>query len=484
MKKILEMRNRLSAHLKRINELRALETPTDEDKTSLRTELEAAQKLKTDIEAAEAEERAAAELNAFNADPVAGRDMSGNPVNPFGNGGSSESERAGTDASERGSEAQNAPPQRDTVPAQAAGRDDQVMRALTADILTRGGTAGQVRHLATPEYQRGFLEYFRRSATPGAPLPEAAQRAINSGLVADGGVLVPPQLLDRIIMRRKARRLIANAVDRDFCSSDSVKVSKFLGGTDAQNSGLTMQFPGTGGAATEDASLQNWAQISIDINRGAIVVVADRSTIEDAAIDLEGFIADTIGDMYDAAVENLIINGSGNGRPFGIVTRTSVAINGTDTVGTVNIGDPVDASLLVKLLGQIGQQYAENASFVMRRSLYFTQVASLTNANGSFQFGTSQTIVGGTEPRIETQVLGYPNLMTDFMDDAGAGNEIMIFGDLKEGYIWRDRIGLSIEPLIDPALQKADRVGWYVRCRFGGDVGAHWALKVAKNTDA
>lgn len=353
-------------------------------------------------------------------------------------------------------------------------------RSITSDLTARGLQDSQIRHLASPEYRNEFMTWIRSCA--GNPYGETT-RALNEVTIDGGGAVVPPDFLAEIIQRRRAKGGITTMVRRFQTSRDEVRIPKMNMGSSTQINDLTEQWPGAEGTVTEDTTLEQFGSVTIKMHRGGLLIIADRAWLEDSAMDMEQWIVEQIADVYESRMRNVIINGSGNGRPFGLVTRTGTTTAADNLITAVNIGDPVDPTGLMNIIGNLDEQYAENAQWLIKRSVLFSQIISLRDSAGGFLFGTNSNTDGGTQKRIESQLLGYPVEQTDFMAAAGAGNKIAFFGDFREGYGFVERTTLQIEPYVDPAIQKKDQRGWYVRFRVGGDVLADWALRCGLNTD-
>lgn len=424
--------------------LNEVESPTEEQRSQMAELLKEGAEIRTQIETAQEQERQIAELHSFNSNPTGGRSLNGGQLNAgafVGNG----QVQTGT----------------------ARNLNDEFARAWTADVAKRNNDRA-VAYAASDEYRAEFGAMLRMGQG-------MASRAMNETLISDGGALVPMEMQREIIQRLAAPKRMYSAIRKIRSSVDSVSLPKFLGGSSTQTNGLAIQWLGEAGSAAEDTSLENWGNIEIRAHRGGFVVTCSRSLLEDSAFDLEGWVMEQIADVYAASVESLIINGSGVGRPYGILTRKG---SGAEDVEGVNVGNPPTAETLVNLLGELDEQYAQNASFVMKRSTFYSGIADLRDSQGGFIFGVNNTTDGGTQARIETQLLGYPNILSDHMPSMAGAANILIYGDLRMGYALLERVSMSIEPYIDPAIQKKDQVGWYVRCRLGGDVWLPHALKV------
>lgn len=355
-------------------------------------------------------------------------------------------------------------------------------RSIVGDLQAYNITDRQIERLGSPEYRVDFMRWIRSCAAN--PYGDAvAHRALNEITIDGGAAVVPLDFIADVIQRRAATKRVSSMVRRYTTSRDELSVPKFLGGTSTQISDLVVQWPGAEGTVTEDTSLQAWGNVNIKVHRGGVLIVADRAWLEDAAFDAENWIVEQIADMYNAVLDALVVSGSGNGRPYGLTTRTGTTTPAANLITAVNIGDPVDPTGLMNIIGNLDAQYSENAEWLWRRTAFYTQVLSLRDSVGGFIFGTNNTTTGGAQSRIDSQLLGYGVTHSDHMAAVGAGNKIAFFGDFRQGYALVERVTLQIEPHVDPAIQKKDQRAWYVRFRVGGDVTAEWALRCGLNTD-
>lgn len=354
-------------------------------------------------------------------------------------------------------------------------------RAIVADLEGYGLRDSQIRTVGSEEYRDEFMRWMRSCASN--PYGSYQSRALNEITVDGGGAVVPLDFVAEIIQRRAAMKRVSSMVRRFQTSRDRLSIPKTNAGSSTQINDLAVQWVGAEGSVTEDTGLQEFGNVEISIHRGGLKIVADRAWLEDAAFDMERWVVEQIADMYEAMIENIIINGSGVGRPFGLVTRTGTTTPADNLITCVNVGDPIDATGLLSIIGDLDAQYANNAEWLVRRSALFQQIISLRDSAGGFLFGTNMTTDGGAKARIENQLLGYGVTQTDFMAAAAASAKVLYFGDFRQGYGLAERVTLQIEPLVDPALQVKDQRAWYVRFRLGGDVLADWAIRCGLNTD-
>ncbi len=355
-----------------------------------------------------------------------------------------------------------------------------IARAIAGDLYAYGLQDRQIDHLASREYIGEFITWMRScSANPNG----VQSRALNEVTIDGGAAVVPLDFVAEIIQRRADTKRVSSLVRRYQTSRDSLSIPKFLGGDSQKINDLAVQWVGAEGSVTEDTSLEAFGNVEIKMHRGGILIIADRAWLEDAAFDMEAWVVDQIVDMYEAMLDWIIINGSGVGRPFGLVTRTGNTTPAAGVYTCNNIGDPVDFAGLIAQQGSLSSQYAANAQYLWQRLALYTQVLGILSTTGQPVMGTANTTAGGTTARVDTQVLGYPATQSDAMAAVGAGNKVNYFGDFRAAYGLVERVTLQMEPYLDPAIQKKDQRGWYVRFRLGGDRLAEWALRCGLNTD-
>ncbi len=358
-------------------------------------------------------------------------------------------------------------------------RDARIARSIAGDLSAHGVNDRQIAHLASREYIHEFVTWMRSCASN----PYGVQnRALNEVTIDGGAAVVPLDFIAEIIQRRAATRRVSSMVRRFQTSRDTLSIPKFSGGDTMKINDLAVQWVGAEGSVSEDTSLEAFGNVEIKCHRGGILIIADRAWLEDAAFDMEGWVVEQIVDMYEAMLDYIIINGSGVGRPFGLVIRTGTTTAATGLYTSDNIGNPISATGLVSQVGALSEQYANNAAYLFQRLALYSQVISLRDSVGGFIFGSTNTTNGGAMARVDSQVLGYPVVQSDNMAAVGAGNKVNYFGDFRQAYGLVERVTLQMEPYVDPAIQKKDQRGWYVRFRLGGDRLAEWALRCGLNT--
>jgi HK97 family phage major capsid protein len=205
---------------------------------------------------------------------------------------------------------------------------------------------------------------------------------------------------------------------------------------------------------------------------------ASQRLLDDAAFDIEGWLAGRIADKFARAEADAFINGNVAGRPSGLLSHSKVDNDAwtwgnlgyvaTGTAGDFDSTNAADA--IVDLVYALGARYRANATFVMN-SKTAGAVRKMKDADGRFLWldGLSQG-----EP---ARLMGYPVLIAEDMPDIGVDSMAIAFGDFGAGYTIAERPDLRV--LRDPFSAKP-HVLFYATKRVGGDVTDFAAIKLLK----
>jgi HK97 family phage major capsid protein len=183
--------------------------------------------------------------------------------------------------------------------------------------------------------------------------------------------------------------------------------------------------------------------------------------LDDAAIDLEEWLANRLGNDFAGAEENAFINGLGNGsnQPTGILSYVGET-SGIEAVVVSHNSKRFTENDIIDLYYSLGDSYINRASFLMPRSA-MKQIRTLKDAT-SGQYLWNPALLAGQSDTL----LGCPIYQSSYMPALGQSTKSILFGDFKH-YQIVDRIGIRI--LRDPFTAKP-YVRFYTTKRVGGDV--------------
>ncbi len=319
-------------------------------------------------------------------------------------------------------------------------------------------------------HQKAFEAYVRSGDDDGLRGIELEGKGMSTAVAGDGGYLVDPQTADTIkgvLNGTASLRAIANVVNVEGTSYDVLIDRGDLVSGWATESGSTSE---TGTPTIE--------RITIPLHELSALPKASQRLLDDAAFDIETWLAGRIADKFARAEAAAFINGDGVDKPKGILTHTAVENDSHDwgnlgyvatgAAGDFDASNPADA--IIDLIYALGAEYRANAAFVMN-SKTVGGVRKLKDADGRFLW-TDSTVAG--EP---ARLMGYPVVVAEDMPDVAADSLSIAFGDFAAGYTIAERPDTRI--LRDPFSAKP-HVLFYATKRVGGDVSDFAAIKLLK----
>jgi HK97 family phage major capsid protein len=292
---------------------------------------------------------------------------------------------------------------------------------------------------------------------------------MGTSVAAEGGYLVDPQTAETVkgVLNSTASiRTIATVVNVEATSYDVLVDHTDLGAGWATES-----------AATETDTPQ-FDRISIALHELSALPKASQRLLDDAAFDIETWLATRIADKFARSEASAFVAGDGADKPRGFLTYPAIteATWAWGSLGYVATGAAADfdetdpASAIVDLVYSLGARYRVNASFVMN-SKTAGAIRKMKDADGRFLWTDS---LAAGQP---AQLMGYPVLISEDMPDVAADALPVAFGDFGAGYTIAERPDLRV--LRDPFSAKPN-VLFYATKRVGGDVTDFAAIKLLK----
>jgi HK97 family phage major capsid protein len=335
-------------------------------------------------------------------------------------------------------------------------RVDKIGRAASRPAI--GGATD------SPEV-KGFIDgYLRRGST-------SEIKSISGAVPSDGGYAVPREI-DAIIARTLTEispiRAIAQVVQT---GTSGYRKLVSQGGT---ASGWVSET-----AARPETDTPSFAEIAPPSGELYANPAASQAMLDDAAFDLEAWLASEIAMEFARAEGAAFVHGNGVNQPRGFLTApTSEDFDGDRAFGTLQyigtgdaggFGSNPDAKL-IDLVHTMKAGHRQGASFVMN-SATLAEVRKLKTADGAFLWQPG--LVEGQPDRL----LGYPVVEAEDMPDIANGAFPVAFGNFRHGYLIAERTATQI--LRDPFTNKPF-VHFYATKRVGGQVLDSNAIKLLK----
>ncbi|TRW96866.1 phage major capsid protein [Paracoccus sp. M683] len=344
---------------------------------------------------------------------------------------------------------------------------DERMTMLDRKTALRGRSPLSTNAEVEVPHQKAFNAYLRRGDDDGLRGLVIEEKGLT--VASDGGFLAAPVVAETVqnVLRSGASlRKLANVVTVESGSYEVLVDKGDLSAGWATEANATE----TGTSGIE--------RISIPVHELSAMPKASQRLLDDAAFDVEAWLAERIADKFARAEAGAFINGDGIDKPRGILSYPT-AETGSEAEGQIGFvasgsmggfdpASPADA--LIDLVYALGAEYRANASFVMN-SKTAGVVRKMKDVDGRFLWTDS---IAAGQP---AQLLGYPVLISEDMPDMDIDSLSVAFGDFHAAYTVVERPDLRV--LRDPFSAKP-HVLFYATKRVGGGVTDFRAVKLMK----
>lgn len=365
-------------------------------------------------------------------------------------------------------------PQNDTEAKAAAELDNEVKQfnlMLRADFQSKGKPApAAVDAKGYAEYKSAFFKVM--TGTPVNSLSSDEQKAMSAGSDPDGGYLLPPSTVGRMVSK-----LYEQSTMRQLATVTPISTDKLEGIVDNNeaDAGWVSEL-----GTRSDTNTPQVGKYEIQAHEMYAMPKASQKILDDAATNVESWLAGKVADKF-ARVEGAgFTTGTGVGQPRGLFSYTTAA-TGDDTrawgtfehvvTGANGAFHTTKADPLQDLLGAFKDQYLQNATWLMRRELR-TDIRKMKEAT-SDRYLWEPSLQAGQPDRL----LGYPVRIDQYVPAKATGSLSLAFGDIREAYTIVDRMG--IRTLRDPYTAKP-YVVFYSTKRTGGGAVNFEAVKFLK----
>lgn len=286
----------------------------------------------------------------------------------------------------------------------------------------------------------------------------------------DGGYLVTPDTTGRVVTKLYETSPLRQIADVQTISTDAMEGIEDLGEAGA-------------GYADERATSGNTTTPQIGKWRIPVFIIdtepkATQQLLDDAAVDVEAWLAGKVADKFSRFENEQFINGSTKIRGICSYTTAATADSSrtwgqlehvaTGVNGDFAASNPAD--ILFDVEGAMKTGYLAGASWVTRRQV-ITKVRKFKGSDSQYLWQP------GLQAGKPASLIGYPILMAEDMPTLAAGSLSLAFGNFKVGYQILDRQGIRV--LRDPYTAKP-YVKFYTTKRVGAGVLNFEAIKFVK----
>jgi HK97 family phage major capsid protein len=343
--------------------------------------------------------------------------------------------------------------------------------AMRAEFQGKGKAAPADLDAETyKQYKSGFFKLV--AGVKLEDLESGERKAMSAGSDPDGGYLLPQSTQGSMVTK-----LWEQSTMRQLATVQTISTNKIEGviDNDEADAGWVSEL-----GTRSDSDTPQVGKWEIEAHELYAMPKISQRLIDDAATDVEGWLAGKVADKF-ARVEGAgFTTGTGVGQPRGLFSYTTAA-TGDDTrawgqfehVVTGAAGDfhTTKADPLQDLIGAFKPQYLQNASWLMRREVR-TKIRKMKEAT-SDRYLWEPSLQAGQPDRL----LGYEVNVDQYVPALATGSLSLALGDFKKGYLIVDRVG--IRTLRDPYTAKP-YVVFYTTKRTGGGAMNYEAVKFLK----
>lgn len=359
------------------------------------------------------------------------------------------------------------------------GKDEEALAAevkgfnamLRADFQSKGrAIPAELDAAHYAQYKSAFFKLVTGVTIDSLTADE--RKALSAGSDPDGGYLLPTPTVGRMV-----KKIYEQSVMRQMANVVTISTDALEGivDNDESDAGWVSEM-----GSRNDTDTPQIGKYRIEAHEMYAQPKVTQKLIDDAATDVEGWLAEKTADKFARVEAAGFMTGDGVGKPRGLTAYPTAAtadetrpwgtfehvISGANGAFAATKADP-----LQDLIGAFKDQYLQNAAFLMRREVR-TAIRKLKEANTD-RYLWEPSLQAGQPDRL----LGYAARIDQYMPALAAGSLSLAFGDFREGYTIVDRIG--VRTLRDPFTAKP-YIRFYSTKRTGGGAVNFEAVKFLK----
>jgi len=213
------------------------------------------------------------------------------------------------------------------------------------------------------------------------------------------------------------------------------------------------------GEYTEDDDV--FATVTLGAHKLSSIIKVSEELLNDAAFNLETYIAQEFARRMSAAEELAFISGDGSSKPTGLITSGETGVTAASSTA-------ITADEVIDLYHSLRTPYRKNAVFIANDST-IKAIRKLKDGTGQYLWQP------GLQAGQPDTILNRPVYTSSCMPEIAGGNKVMLFGDMS--YYWiADRQGRSFQRL-NELFAKNGQVGFRVFQRVDGKLTLPEAVK-------
>lgn len=297
--------------------------------------------------------------------------------------------------------------------------DLEMSKPTSAPISTNPNTKTEEKTgRSSDEYKKSFWRAMRNKKNP-----YEAVNALQIGTDSEGGYLVPDEYENTLIEKLHDENIIRQYATVIKSSNSDKKIPVVAG---------YGEETWTDEEAAYTESDDSFGVITLGANKLTSIIKVSEELLNDSVFDLEQYISKEFVRRMAAVEENAFINGTGTGRPTGILQTA-------ETGKTTAAAAAITADEVIDLYHSLRSPYRKNAVFIANDSTV-KAIRQLKDSNGMYLWQP-----GLKEGQPDT-LIGNRIISSAYMPEIGAGKKPILFGDIS--YYWiADRQGRTFQRL-------------------------------------
>ena len=299
------------------------------------------------------------------------------------------------------------------------------------------------------EETRAAFDRFLRAGVQALDSREI--RALQAGVGAAGGYLVPPQHFVSQLIKSIDDMVFIRPLATKFTLDRAESLGVPTLESDLDDADWTSEL------ATGTEGTMTFGKRELTPYPLAKRIKVSNKLLHQSAIDVEALIRDRLAYKFAVAEEKAFLLGNGVGKPLGVFVASDQGISTARDV-TVGTGD-ITMDGLIAAKYALKQQYWRRATWLFHRSVV-EKIAKMKDSTGQYVWRES-TRVG--EP---DRLLGFPVLMSEFAPTFEPGRYVGILGDFSAYWIV-EALDMQIQRLTE-LYAEANQVGFIARRELDG----------------
>ena len=325
--------------------------------------------------------------------------------------------------------------------------DKQLNAPVNTPVLGTPKTNGDTKTgRASDEYKNAFWQAMQNKYT------YSVHDALQIGTDSEGGYLVPDEFEATLIDRLSEENFIRSLATIITSSNGDKKIPVVA------SHGAAVWIDEEG-EYTEDDDV--FATVTLGAHKLSSIIKVSEELLNDAAFNLETYIAQEFARRMSAAEELAFISGDGKSKPTGLITSGETGVTAASSAA-------ITADEIIDLYHSLRTPYRKNAVFIANDST-IKAIRKLKDGTGQYLWQP------GLQAGQPDTILNRPVYTSSCMPEIAGGNKVMLFGDLS--YYWiADRQGRSFQRL-NELFAKNGQVGFRVFQRVDGKLTLPEAVK-------